>query len=57
MLERNYWKWKSTYNEHLHELYNICLNEFKDVKILDINYDKFCKLVYRKSSGYISPYI
>lgn len=57
MLERNYWKWKSTYNEHLRELYDICLNEFKEVKILDINYDKFCKLVYRKSSGYISPYI
>lgn len=52
----NYLDWKKVYNDHLYRLYNLYL-ENMNIDGDENLFEKFCKVIYVSSSGYISKYI
>jgi len=51
-----YYLWKDVYLTHLENMYNIIENHIGEIE--DENgFENFCKLVYSKSSKYITPNI
>lgn len=48
----DYNEWKYAYINHLSNMYSIIDTEYDEYK-----FEAFCKMVYSKSSKYISPYL
>lgn len=48
----DYNEWKHAYINHLSNMYSIIDTEYDDYR-----FEAFCKMVYSKSSKYITPYL
>lgn len=57
----HYVKWRETYDFYLKEMFEIFLNQLKEIKheIQDIpsTYDDFCSFLYDNSGKHISDYV
>lgn len=57
-VETHYNHWRDTYMDYILDIYNDYISDAEDLNVSTerIDFDAFCRFVYKNSSGYITPY-